>query len=278
VSAIQVIWTTLKRQNGTQTQERQECLVIGTTDKIQAELAILANSAEFSLFQNGQTLGRTQLECDAVSLGTWKGAVVWGAGDNKNSQTPVIQFDTDGGEQTIFQSIQTYGAYVPQGAKLTNFNGAIGVTKDGVEGAKIIIPGFKWTEKHWLPMSLCNGPYLTRMASLAGKLNQNAFRGFGQGEVWYLGATGGGSIGQLWEVTHKFSASRDVQNLVIGVGANQVTGINKPGWAYLWIRYQDQVDPTSKNLIKLPQQVNVEQTMPFADFSQLGIPQGSTLS
>jgi hypothetical protein len=289
VSGITVSWTDIKRQSGTQTQETQDCLVAGTYDKLQAELAILANSDEYTTFTNGMQLPRTQISADALGGGVWKGSVTWGTSQDNNKKTPVIQFDTDGGTQKITQSLQTLGSYAfpltdvggsPIGVSgtVTNYNGAIGVTKDGVEGVEVTVPTFKWTEKWWIPQSLCNAPYLKTLEAATGLTNLNAFRGFNQGEVLFLGASGGGNLGELWEVTFKFSASTDDDNLTVGSGAIQITGVNKPGWAYMWIRYLDKVDPTSKFAVKVPQQANVEQVYDQTDFAAFGIPQGASLS
>ena len=279
MSGITVNWTDVKRQSGTQTQETQDCLVAGTYDKLQAELAILAASDEYTTFTNGQQLPRTQISADALGGGVWKGSVTWGTQQDNNKKTPVIQFDTDGGTQKITQSLQTLGSYIPATqTTTTDFGGAIGVTKDGVEGVEVTVPTFKWTEKWWIPQSLCNAPYLKTLEAATGTTNQNSFRGFGPGEVLFLGASGGGNLGELWEVTFKFSASTDDDNVTIGSGSNQITGISKPGWAYMWVQYLDKTDPTSKFAAKVPRQANVEKVYDQTDFATFGIPQGASIS
>ncbi len=50
-----------------------------------------------------------------------------------------------------------------------------------------------------------------------------------------------------------------------------MTGINKRGWDYLWVRYADVEDPTAKMLVQRPMAVYVEQVYPYRDFSGLGI-------
>jgi hypothetical protein len=48
-----------------------------------------------------------------------------------------------------------------------------------------------------------------------------------------------------------------------------ITGIDKKGWEYLWVRYQDAED--ADVLVKQPAAVYVEQVYPYGDFSLLGI-------
>ncbi|RLS54091.1 MAG: hypothetical protein DWH91_12750, partial [Planctomycetota bacterium] len=55
--------------------------------------------------------------------------------------------------------------------------------------------------------------------------------------------------------------------LVIG----EITGINKEGWEYLWVRYADAEDTTAKVLVKKPIAVYVEQVYPTNSFASLGI-------
>ena len=51
----------------------------------------------------------------------------------------------------------------------------------------------------------------------------------------------------------------------------QITGINKKGWEYLWVRYADAEDTTAKVLVKKPIAVYVEQVYPTTGFAALGI-------
>ena len=50
-----------------------------------------------------------------------------------------------------------------------------------------------------------------------------------------------------------------------------ITGINKWGWEYLWVRYADAEDATAKALVKRPVAVYVEKVYDVGDFGLLGI-------
>jgi hypothetical protein len=50
-----------------------------------------------------------------------------------------------------------------------------------------------------------------------------------------------------------------------------ITGINKQGWHYLWVRFDDDEDSSAKTLIKKPIAAYVERVYEYGDFSALGI-------
>jgi hypothetical protein len=272
MSAVSLIWTGAKRQLGTTTQLEQPFILTGPTDQLTAELAVIANSPPFTTFSNGAQLPLTQVDLDVLSPGQWKGSATWGKDDNAIKQVPTIQFDTDGGTSKITQSLATLNSYTASGTA-PNHKGAIGVTKDNVEGTEITQPAFKFTEKHYLPISVAtSAPYLKTLAGLTGSINQGPWRTFDDGQVLFLGCSGGGQIGTIWEVTFKFSAQPDANGLTIG----DITGIDKPAWACLWVSYQESTDQNS--LVKKPFAVYVERVYPYANFDLLGIGGGSVLT
>ena len=50
-----------------------------------------------------------------------------------------------------------------------------------------------------------------------------------------------------------------------------ITGIDKKGWEYLWVRYADVEDDAAKVLVKRPIGAYVEQVYDYASFLALGI-------
>ncbi|HQL55478.1 MAG TPA: hypothetical protein PLQ87_12285, partial [Phycisphaerae bacterium] len=67
--------------------------------------------------------------------------------------------------------------------------------------------------------------------------------------------------------TFRFAASPNVTNLTIG----DITGINKKGWEYLWVRYADSEDTVAKALVKKPIAVYIERVYDDGNLSLLGI-------
>jgi hypothetical protein len=171
-------------------------------------------------------------------------------------------FDTGGGNQKITQSLETVGSY---GDDPPDFQGAIGVNNDSVEGTDITIPVYNFKETHYIPVALITAAYKATLFYLTGKVNAAPFKGFAPGEVLFMGASGSQRGQEDWEITFSFAASPNAVGLTMG----DITGIDKKGWEYLWVRYQDAEDEDV--LVKQPAAVYVEQVYPYGDFSLLGI-------
>ena len=83
----------------------------------------------------------------------------------------------------------------------------------------------------------------------------------------FLGASGAKRGFEDWEITFRFAASPNVAGLSLG----NISGINKEGWQYLWVRFADDEDGSSSTLIKKPVAAYVERVYEYGDFSGLGI-------
>jgi len=212
-------------------------------------------------------LVRQSLSIERIAEDVWEGTVRYGPRQPPQMGDSSYQFETGGGTQHITHSIQTVGRYAPPGKTAPDFQGAIGVTHDNVEGVDITVPVYNFSETHYIAVELVTNSYKATLFYLTGKVNNAPFRGFATGEVLFLGASGSQRGQEDWEITFKFAASPNVQNMTIG----DITGINKKGWEYLWVRYADDVDANANALIKKPIAAYVEQVYQYADFSLLGI-------
>lgn len=175
-----------------------------------------------------------------------------------------FEFDTSGGTAHVTQAkgvIATLG-------EMPDTGGAIGVTKDGVEGTDIVVPVFNFSETHRKQETEVDETYRILLFSLTGTVNNGPFRGFAAGEVLFLGASGrkSGQHGPF-ELTYKFAASPNVTGLTIG----DITGISKLGWEYIDIRYEDIVDEDVNALVKYPIGVQIVRNYDYTDFDLLGI-------
>ena len=68
-----------------------------------------------------------------------------------------------------------------------------------------------------------------------------------------------------WSLSFRFVASKNVTGETIG----DISGVNKKGHEYLWVRYEDAVD--SNVLLKKPKAVYVNKVYRESSFSVLGI-------
>jgi hypothetical protein len=197
--------------------------------------------------------------------GVWEATARYGKHEPKDTGDSSFSFDTGGGTTHITQSLQTLGSYAPLGSVAPNFQGAIGVTTDSVEGTDITVPIYNFTETHYIPTALVTGAYKLVLFALTGKLNAGTFKGFAPGEVLFLGASGSQRGQEDWEITYRFAASPNVSGLSVG----PIAGISKRGWDYLWVRYADAEDEYV--LVKQPIAAYVERVYESGNFALLGI-------
>jgi len=237
-------------------------IIRGTDDDLAVKSALAAASP---VLYDG--LVRQSMHIERIAEDIWEGSVRYGKLEPPETGDSSYQFDTGGGTQHITQSLATVGRYAPPGKTAPDFQGAIGVTHDNVEGVDITIPVFNFSETHYIASNLVTPAYKATLFSLTGKVNGGTFRGFAPGEVLFLGASGSKRGQEDWEITFRFAASPNVTGLVIG----DIRGINKKGWEYLWVRYTDDEDAAAKTLVKRPIAAYVEQVYPYGDFSGLGI-------
>lgn len=201
-----------------------------------------------------------------IGGGVWEASAQYGLLEPKQPGDSSYSFTTAGGSQHITQSKEPIsiffdiGNYTP-----ADFQGAIGVNGDSVEGTDITVPIFNFTETHQVPVALVIGAYKKKVFQLTGTVNDAPFKGFAKGEVLFLGASGSQRGAEAWEITYNFAASPNATGITMG----DIEDIFKEGWHYLWVRYEDAED--EDKLIRQPRAVYTERVYDYGDFSQLGI-------
>jgi len=179
-----------------------------------------------------------------------------------------LSFDTTGGTQHITQAIETINSY---GSKATAENkGAIGFDGKNVRGCDIAVPVFKWSETHYFYDFQITDAFKAILRNLTGRVNDDTFKSFSAGEVLFLGVSGnrqGDDDGDLWELTFNFASSPNRTGIEVG----DITGIAKKGWEYLDIRYADEADEATSQVLRKPNAVYIHRTYYDGDFSTLGI-------
>ncbi|NBW14852.1 MAG: hypothetical protein EBR82_43315 [Caulobacteraceae bacterium] len=194
-------------------------------------------------------------------------------------------FDTSGGTQHITQALDNVTVLTGRTGTTTvtqsgerryppstapSMNGAIGVDGSSVNGVDIVVPALTWTETYDVPSTYVTSGYIRGLAGLTGSVNNASFRGFDAGEVLFVGCSGSQEWDEEkgngpWTLSFKFVASPNVTNQKIG----DITGVEKKGHEYLWVRYEDAV--SSNDLVKRPRSVYVNRVYRDGNFSGLGI-------
>lgn len=236
-------------------------VIRGTDDDAAANTALLAAAP---VLYGG--LIRQSAHTERIAEESWEGSVRYGMLEPPETGDSSFSFDTGGGSQHVTQSLATVGAYSASGPP-PNFGGAIGATRDSVEGVDITVPVYNFSETHYIDTALVTAAYKAALFYLTGTVNNAPFRGYAAGEVLFIGASGSKRGQDDWEITYRFAASPNVSGLVVG----SLIGINKRGWEYLWVRYADVEDTNAMALVKQPLAAYVEQVYPYGNFVGLGI-------
>jgi hypothetical protein len=244
-------------------------VIEGTNDDAVARAAL---AAEAPTTFNG--LVRQKPSIEPLGENLWDGRVRYVKDSYEQPQTgdSAFSFDTTGGTQHITQSKANIAKYAPSGQTAPDFGGAIGVTHDNVEGVDITVPVFAFNKTRYIDPSDMTQSYITALYALTGKVNSTVLNidvdgvtlTFQPGECLFLGATGGKRKQDDWEINFRFAGSPNATNLTIGT----ITGINKKGWEYLWVRYADSED--ANVIVKKPVAVYVEKVYELADLTVLG--------
>ena len=260
--------------------------VFGTTDDL--ELHAEANARISSSLAYWQYPGKpdVQLRAESYSVSylgddAWQVTISYekNGADDDTQVDPLKRsrsFDTTGGTQHITQALaetaysQSFLLPAPDQQK------AIGVDGNGVNGVDIIVPALQWQEQYDVPSSYVTTAYIRSLASITGTTNNADFRGFSAGEVLFAGCSGNQEWDDQrgngpWSLSFRFIASPNagtggsIPALTIG----GISGINKKGHEYLWVRYEETV--SSSTLLKTPKHVYVDRVYREGNFSTLGI-------
>lgn len=198
----------------------------------------------------------------------WRGIVTYAGPDYTATSETVppdeFYFDTSGGREHITNAIATINTY---GDADANLDGAIGWDGATIKGLDIGARVFNFSEKHFFKDSEMTSAYITKLFNGTFTVNDDTFKTYAAGECLFLGASGGQRGDGLWALTFKFSASPNRTTIMVG----SIGPITRKGYEHLDIRYLDDIDATSKRLIRVPKAVTVLQVYETSDFADLGI-------
>lgn len=229
--------------------------VIGTDDETEVSTLLLATAPATYL-----GLELESVEGEPLGGGNWKGYARY-VRVNDNEYT----FSTGGGTQHVTQSISTIASYAPAGLSAPDFDGAINVTEDRVEGVDLPAPKYEFSETHYFDDATVTDAYKLDLFALTGRVNNATFRGFAAGECLFLGANGSKRGDEKWSITFNFACSPNATGQTVG----SITGIAKKGWEYLWVRYGTYADSSAFQLVQRPVAAYVEQVFAPGDFGDL---------
>lgn len=251
-------------------------------DDLDVKKAVLLASASVWQDVDGSYMDRIGVSrFDEQGGGLWHVTVSYA----KNAFGPLdpgqgrYTFRTSGGSQHILYSKGTeakYGAFKGVGVTpgvAPDHHNAIGVTGHGaIEGCDIVVPVYEFSETHLVPSSNVGDAYKRTLFTLTGKSNGQSYKGLDPGECLFLGAEGErqGRTGD-WEISYSHAGSPNVFVKVQGIAWPGPEGIEKRGWNYLWVQYEDFDDTDAKSLAKKPIGAYEERVYDDGRFADLGI-------
>jgi hypothetical protein len=180
-----------------------------------------------------------------------------------------IGFSMDGGTQTVTKSISVRSSHSATsiGGTPPNLFGAIGYTKNGVEGTERLTRGLTFSLTAYFPPSVWNAAYIKLLYNLSKRYNDDVFFTFAPGEVLFLNASGQGSYYKMVPVTFNFLASPNISGAT-DPGFPPLTMLGHDVVDYL---YYEGTDGTSDDLIMVPSFRYVHQIYEPGDLALLGI-------
>jgi len=240
-------------------------IVKGVTDETTARAALLLS---MSSTLDGFVLDDVNVSVEEITPTIFLGTVQW----IKPPGVCSFQFDISTSSGHITQSISTIQKY---GTNPPDHKGAIGVVKENgkqkVEGCDIEIPTFSFTINSQLEADDVDAEYIEAIWQCAGKTNDDTITingiEYGECELLFAGCAGTEDESGKWNLSFKFLASESKTGLTIG----GIEDIDKLGWHYMWIAYDDVEDATAYSIAKRPNAVYIEQVYYDADFSALGL-------
>ena len=235
MSGISVVQqrSSVSKEQGDQNRITLKYWVDGTTSEDAATAAFVAAVPTIlGVYQ------RTGIRVESTEIDThWDCAVTYTAGSNQQQGAdPVFSLEIATSTAHITQSMETVGAYSLRSGGATDNKGVIGGKSDGtVDGVDKLVAACSWTETHFLPPSRVNRNYFNLVALTAATMNADTFRTFDPGEVMLVGATmTKRQSADDFECQFKFLPLPNATGLIVG----DITGINKIGHDYLWVRYK----------------------------------------
>lgn len=145
------------------------------------------------------------------------------------------------------------------------FGGAIGVTRDSVEGCDIHFPAFQWEETWVFDLEDITDAYIRRLYQLTGTVCTHGFRLCDPYETLFLGVRGAQRGATDAELTFRFAGSVNRRDQWV----NNILVPEIRGWDYAWIHYQDQSNGYA--LVKVPDSVFVEQVYRYEAWTDLNL-------
>ncbi len=215
--------------------------------------AYALNATPITVLRQTGTLFRQDLQIEPDGWSNYIVTVPY-APRTKEVGTATFSFDTTGGTINLKCAKQHIATYDASGTVAGDHHkGAIGVTKDGVEGVEIVSPVLKLNFNFKHPSGQVTITHARILSGLTGSVNGDVWHGFQPGELLFLGSTGSDGTDVEAEVGYQFAASQNRTGLTFG----DINNIAKKGFEAYWVEFKNAV--ASGAAARRPWRVHIEQ-------------------
>lgn len=188
--------------------------------------------------------------------------------EDPDTWVPGTQFDIAAEQETQYWSRtdQVSGYGTPEHNH--DLQGAINFDGENVKGVPVYSPKPTWSEeftrKNWFVPAK-----LKLLANYVATVNVEAYQGFDAGELLITSINGSFTTKDEFKYRVTYAYSPNKENIKFGEGTESYTVPAKPGWHYLWTRYEKVVIESINLIIPRPVASYVHGIYPASDFSKL---------
>lgn len=187
---------------------------------------------------NVQAVGNKYFDCTATYS-----TLLFKSGDtnddpqnNSNYVPGSVAWDTTGHTEHMTQArfgTNSFGTDPP------DFEGAINVSGNSVNGIDVVVPSLRYSETWIMPVPVAmSATFVEAVYTRTGTVNQNKFRAFKPGESLFLGARAQWQGDQPFvPVTFDFECRPNVESFSTG-SEETIPAFPKEGWEYVWYLYE----------------------------------------
>lgn len=253
--------------NGTRIEKRY--WLTGTTDFYTALVRVVLNTDTDIV---GVPRSDINIEPDDSVEGLWSVRVVYAYGtpgsfDIEPSAVgeESTRYSTRGGSVLMTQALEHLGTYPPttEEIPIPNHGGAINVTKDGIKGIEVEVPGWTMIITRIYAADQITPAFIRGMYSASQTTNAVPWRGYEPGELRLVAVDLDPATIDTYKAVYEFTGQANLEDYTIG----HILEIDKPGNAYVWSEHEKiEADGTTRQKLLC---VHVERVYPETDFEAL---------
>ncbi len=183
---------------------------------------------------------------------------------------PLRSFDTAGEVHHRTHAISTMSTTMRAGLDQVDYNDAINMTEEGIEGVDVVGRDFHYSVTKTFYGKSFNNYDMEMFSELTGTVNADLYNSYWPGNVLFLGATGqevfDNSTGVIDTImTYRFQVKPRELNLTIA----GIEGISKEGFEYVWVKTNPVIE--GDTIIQKADAVIVSRVYNSSNFNRLGV-------